>query len=83
MTTPPRLAVRIVGWAAARLSWGETACGDLAEEHALLTARRGRTWSAAWYWGQAALLVATVVGQFVIHESRRPPASFCSSEIVP
>jgi putative ABC transport system permease protein len=67
VTTPPRLAVRIVGWAAARLSWGETACGDLAEEHALLTARRGRTWSAAWYWGQAALLVATVVGQFVIH----------------
>ena len=67
MTTPPRLAGRIVGWVAARLSWGETACGDLAEEHAQLTARRGRTWSAAWYWGQAALLVATVVGQFVIH----------------
>ena len=69
MTTPPRLAGRIVAWAAARLSWGETACGDLAEEHALLTARRGRTWSAAWYWGQAAWLVATVVGQFVIHAS--------------
>jgi putative ABC transport system permease protein len=56
---PPRLATRIARWSASRLSWGETACGDLAEEHALLAARRGRLWSDLWYWAQTLLLTAT------------------------
>jgi putative ABC transport system permease protein len=58
---PPRLAARIVQWAAARLSWGETASGDLAEEHALLASRRGRTAAALWYWGQALLLAVNAL----------------------
>jgi putative ABC transport system permease protein len=55
---PPRLATRIARWSASRLSWGETACGDLTEEHAMLAARRGRLWSALWYWSQTLLLTA-------------------------
>jgi putative ABC transport system permease protein len=54
----PRLATGIVRWSAARLSWGETACGDLEEEHAMLAARRGSIRAGLWYWGQALLLAA-------------------------
>jgi putative ABC transport system permease protein len=55
---PPRLAARIVRWSAARLSWGETACGDLAEEHATVAARRGKVAAGLWYWGQTLLVTA-------------------------
>ncbi|HYN10179.1 MAG TPA: ABC transporter permease [Vicinamibacterales bacterium] len=58
MSRPPRLAARVVRWCAARLSWGETAFGDLAEEHADLAARRGALFSDLWYWGQTLLLSA-------------------------
>jgi putative ABC transport system permease protein len=59
---PPRLASRVARWAASRLVWGETACGDLAEEHALLASRRGRLVAASWFWGQAMLLLASAAG---------------------
>jgi putative ABC transport system permease protein len=59
---PPRLASRIVQWAAERLTWGETACGDLAEEHSLVASRRGRIAAALWYWAQALLLAVGAVG---------------------
>ena len=55
----PRLASHLARWAASGLPWGETACGDLAEEHALVAARRGRAAAAAWFWGQTALLLAS------------------------
>jgi len=54
---PPRLASRIVHWAARRLSWGEMATGDLAEEHSVIAERRGTVRAGLWYWGQALLLV--------------------------
>ena len=57
--TAPRLASHLARWAASGLPWGETACGDLAEEHALVAARRGRAAAAAWFWGQTALLLAS------------------------
>ena len=53
---PPRLASRIVQWAAGRASWGEMATGDLAEEHSLMAERRGTALAGLWYWGQALLL---------------------------
>ena len=50
---PPRLASRIVQRAARRLSWGEMATGDLAEEHSVIAERRGTVLAGLWYWGQA------------------------------
>ncbi len=67
MIAPPRLAARVVRWSASRLSWGETACGDLAEEHSALAARRGRWLSGLWYWGQAFLLMATAGRRLAAH----------------
>ena len=75
MKAPPRLAVHVVRWAATRLSWGETACGDLAEEHALLGARRGRLAAGLWYWGQAFLLAAAATRR-IGSDFARPAPTF-------
>jgi putative ABC transport system permease protein len=59
VSRPPRLAARVARWSAAQLPWGETACGDLSEEHSALSARSGTFISGLWYWGQALLLTVS------------------------
>jgi putative ABC transport system permease protein len=60
---PPRVATRLVRWAARSWSWRETAAGDLAEEHFALARDRGRLVAGVWYWGQALVLLAAAAGR--------------------
>ncbi len=71
---PPRLATALIRLALRREPWADTTLGDLREEFADLTRRRGRWPAARWYWREA-LRLCLPTGSSLPGEPPRPKDS--------
>jgi putative ABC transport system permease protein len=60
---PPRIAERIIAAVSGPSPWTETTLGDLSEEHAARSTRRGSMPADVWYWLQTISIVGGVVAR--------------------
>src|SRR5262245_53315573 len=60
---PPRIAERIIAAVSGPSPWTETTLGDLSEEHAARSTRRGSVLADIWYWSQTIVIVGGVVAR--------------------
>lgn len=59
--TPPRLAEKLLALAVPNPDWQDTIVGDLREEFATETDRRGFTAARAWYWRQSVSIATRLI----------------------